>query len=86
METYILSDFTPVATTELIMLSCLQEQFAERNVKLLAMSTQNRLTARGTRYVSHEKWIQDVNDISPTPMKFPIIQDSEGLISRQYNV
>jgi len=81
-------DFTPVATTELIILSCLQKQLAQRNVKLLAVSTQNRTTrtARGMQYVSHEKWVQDVDDISPTPMKFPIVQDSEGLISRAYNV
>jgi len=79
-------DFTPVATTELVIFSFLQKQFAERNTKLIAMSTNNRPTAHGDKYVSHKKWIQDINDISPTPMDFPIIQDKEGLLSRLYNV
>jgi alkyl hydroperoxide reductase subunit AhpC len=79
-------DFVPVATTELVILSFLQEQFAQRNVKLLALSTQNRPTEDGNRYVSHKEWVQDVNDISPKPMEFPIAKDKDGFLSRLYNV
>lgn len=79
-------DFVPVATTELIILSFLQEQFAQRDVKLLALSTQNRPTEDGSQYLSHKEWVQDVNDISPKPMEFPIVTDKDGYLSRLYNI
>lgn len=79
-------DFTPVATTELVIFSFLQPQLAERGVKLLAISTDNRPAAGGNRYVSHKQWVKDVDDISPTAMDFPIVEDQNGSISRSYNV
>jgi len=79
-------DFVPVATTELIILSFLQEQFAQRDVKLLALSTQNRPTEDGSRYLSHKEWVKDVNDISPKPMEFPIAKDKDGHLSLLYNI
>jgi len=79
-------DFETVATTELIVLSFLQEQFAQRDVKLLALSTQNQPTEDGSQYLSHKKWVQDVNDISPKPMEFPIMTDKDGYLSRLYNI
>jgi len=79
-------DFVPVATTELIILSYLQEQFAQRDMKLLALSTQNQPTEDGSRYLSHKQWVQDVNDISPKPMGFPIAKDKDGYLSHLYNI
>jgi len=81
-------DFTPVATTELVIFSYLQQQLAERNVKLVALSTDNRPSDGdgNNHYVSHKHWIHDVNDISPVPMNFPIVQDKDGSLSRLYNV
>jgi len=76
----------PVATTELIILSFLQEQFAQRDVKLLALATQNRPTEDGNQYLSHKEWVKDVNDISPKPMGFPIVTDKDGYLSHLYNM
>jgi len=77
-------DFTPVATTELVIFAHLQKEFAKRNVKLLVISTENRPI--DGKYVPHEDWIQDVNDIGPVPMEFPIVRDTKGEISKLYHV
>jgi len=78
-------DFTPVATTELVMFAQLQEAFASRRVKLVALSTNNEPDEKGD-LVPHEEWVKDVDKISSTPLKFPIINDREGVLSRLYNV
>jgi peroxiredoxin (alkyl hydroperoxide reductase subunit C) len=78
-------DFTPVATTELVMFAYLQQQFTDRNVKFVVISTKNRPTEDG-EYVPHTEWVTDVNDISPSPVKFPIASDADGSLSRLYNV
>jgi len=78
-------DFTPVATTELVMFAQLQEAFAKRGVKLLALSTNNEPGENG-ELISHEEWVKDVDNISLTPLKFPIINDKDGTLSRLYNV
>ena len=48
------ADFTPVCTTELGRTAALQEEFAKRNVKVLALSVDG--------VESHHKWIKDIND------------------------
>jgi len=81
-------DFTPVATTELVLFSHLQTQFAKRKVKLLVLSTENQPTSDSGEsvYIPHDDWVNDVNDIGPVPMKFPIIKDRTGQLSQLYNV
>jgi thioredoxin-dependent peroxiredoxin len=82
-----LIDFTPIATTELIAFTFLQQQFARRNVKLSAISPNNRRTDDGEGYVSHEEWVKDIDEISQqVRLEFPIFQDDEGALSRLYNV
>ncbi|KAN0080759.1 Thioredoxin-like fold, partial [Elaphomyces granulatus] len=78
-------DFTPVATTELVMFAQAQTHFAQRDVKLFAMSTSNEPTGDGG-YVSHEEWVKDVDDISLVPLKIPIINDRDGRLSHLYNI
>jgi len=78
-------DFTPVATTELVMFAQLQSHFAQRCVKLLALSTNNSPDAYG-EYIPHEKWVADVDDLTLDPIKFPIINDRDGTLSRLFNV
>jgi alkyl hydroperoxide reductase subunit AhpC len=80
----ILLDFTPVATTELVVLTQLQSEFARRGVKLFALSTQN--TRREGEYVSHDIWVKDVNELSGSSLLFPIIRDDDGTVSRLFNV
>jgi len=72
-------DFAAVATTELIILAKLQEEFTKRNVKLLVLSTGDSLD-------THERWAKDVEEISGTTLDFPIISDSDRTISHLYHV
>jgi len=81
-------DFTPVATTELVLFAYLQKQFAKRNVKLLVMSTENQPSSDSgdSGYIPHEDWVKDVNDIGTTPMEFPIVKDVDGSLSLLYHI
>jgi alkyl hydroperoxide reductase subunit AhpC len=78
-------DFTPVATTELVGFTELQPEFAQRHVRLFALSTNNTWGHKGT-FEPHENWVKDINEISESPLLFPIISDSDGKISMSYNV
>ncbi|RYP27382.1 hypothetical protein DL767_007701 [Monosporascus sp. MG133] len=78
-------DFTPVATTELITFSDLQAEFAKRRVKLFALSTNNTPHQRGG-FMSHKKWVEDVNELSGGHLQFPIISDTDGTICRAFNL
>lgn len=83
--TWLRLDFTPVATTELVNISELQTPFANRGVKLLALSTNNQPDKNG-EYVQHEVWVNDVNSLSSDPLAFPIVNDRDGKLSRLFNV
>jgi len=72
-------DFAPVATTELILLTKLQPEFAKFNVKLLALST-------GDSLERHLAWEKDVEEISGAQLEFPIIADQDRTVSHLYNV
>jgi alkyl hydroperoxide reductase subunit AhpC len=78
-------DFTPVATTELVSFTEHQSEFAQRHVKLFALSTNNTRAHHGD-FEDHSKWVQDINEISTTPLLFPIICDDDGTISMAFNV
>jgi len=54
-------------------------------VKLLALSTNNRPDSDG-KYVSHEEWVRDVDSLSTEPLRFPLISDPDGKLSRLFNV
>ena len=56
----------------------MEKPFGERNVKLLGMSA-NTLN-------SHEKWIEDIRDISGCTLNFPIIADKNRKISYLYDM
>jgi alkyl hydroperoxide reductase subunit AhpC len=77
-------DFTPVATTELVTFTQLQAEFAKRSVKLFALSTNNTRSEDG--FESHKTWVKDINEISQTPLVFPIISDTDGTIFRMFNL
>src|SRR6188472_2118934 len=63
------ADFTPVCTTELGATSKLSDEFAKRNVKVLALSVDP--------VDSHKSWIEDINETQQTVVKFPIIADAD---------
>jgi alkyl hydroperoxide reductase subunit AhpC len=72
------ADFTPVCTTELGRTAALQEEFAKRNVKVLALSVDG--------VESHNKWIQDINETQQVQVGFPIIADEDRAVANAYDM
>jgi alkyl hydroperoxide reductase subunit AhpC len=72
------ADFTPVCTTELGYTAKLADEFAKRNVKVLALSVDP--------VDSHTKWIDDINDTQGTAVNFPIIADDDRKVSELYDM
>ncbi|AHG63720.1 peroxiredoxin [Advenella mimigardefordensis] len=72
------ADFTPVCTTELGYTAKLADEFAKRNVKVLAVSVDDA--------DSHNKWIEDINDTQNTTVNFPILADDDRKVSTLYDM
>ncbi|MEJ3614336.1 peroxiredoxin [Pseudomonas sp. KBN06P05117] len=72
------ADFTPVCTTELGFTAKLKGQFAQRGVKVLALSVDP--------VESHLKWIDDINETQDTRVNFPIIADADRKVSELYDL
>ncbi|OYU54228.1 MAG: peroxidase [Chitinophagaceae bacterium BSSC1] len=72
------ADFTPVCTTELGKTAGLQEEFAKRNVKVLALSVDS--------VESHQSWINDINETQHVTVGFPIIADKDKSIANAYDM
>jgi len=72
------ADFTPVCTTELGLTAKLKEEFAKRNVKVIALSVDP--------VDSHKKWINDINETQNTKVNFPIIADADRKVSTLYDM
>jgi thioredoxin-dependent peroxiredoxin len=71
------ADYTPVCTTELGKTALLQEEFAKRNVKVLALSVDP--------LDKHLGWINDINETQHVTVGFPIIADNERKVALQYD-
>jgi alkyl hydroperoxide reductase subunit AhpC len=72
------ADFTPVCTTELGRTAQLKEEFAKRNVKVLALSVDP--------LDKHAGWINDINETQNTNVDFPIIADQDRKVSDLYDM
>ncbi|QXV65294.1 peroxiredoxin [Mucilaginibacter sp. 21P] len=72
------ADYTPVCTTELGKTAALKDEFEKRNVKVLALSTDN--------VESHKGWINDINETQNVEVTFPIIGDEDRKISEAYDM
>ena len=72
------ADYTPVCTTELGKTAALKDEFAKRNVKVLALSVDT--------VESHAGWINDINETQGVEVNFPIIGDSDRKISEAYDM
>jgi alkyl hydroperoxide reductase subunit AhpC len=72
------ADFTPVCTTELGAVAKLKNEFAKRNVKVLAVSVDP--------LDSHNKWIGDINETQACSMNFPIIADAGRKVATAYDM
>lgn len=72
------SDYTPVCTTELGRTAQLKDRFAEKNVKVLAISVDD--------LDSHKGWLKDINETQNTTVNFPIIADPDRRIAELYGM
>jgi len=72
------ADFTPVCITELVLTSKLTDEFAKRNVKVIALSVDP--------VESHTRWIKDINSTQKTVVGFPIIADADRKVSELYDL
>lgn len=72
------ADYTPVCTTELGAAAKLKDEFAKRNVKMLALSVDG--------VESHKSWINDINETQHTTVNFPIIADEDKKVSELYDM
>ncbi|MFZ9240381.1 MAG: peroxiredoxin [Chitinophagaceae bacterium] len=72
------ADFTPVCTTELGRTALLKEEFAKRNVKVLAVSVDP--------LDKHNEWIGDINETQDCRVDFPIIADEDRKVAYLYDM
>ena len=72
------ADYTPVCTTELGKTALLQEEFAKRNVKVLAVSVDP--------LDKHEGWVKDINETQNATVNFPLIADEDRKVSTLYDM
>ena len=71
------ADYTPVCTTELGRTAALKDEFAKRNVKVLALSVDP--------VDKHIGWISDINETQHCTVDFPIIADDDKKVSNLYD-
>src|SRR5882757_8433956 len=71
------ADYTPVCTTELGKTALLQDEFAKRNVKVLALSVDP--------LDKHLGWINDINETQKVTVGFPIIADEDKKVALLYD-
>ena len=72
------ADFTPVCTTELGRTALLQDEFAKRNVKVLAVSVDP--------LDKHFEWRKDINDTQNCNVGFPLIADEDRKVALLYDM
>jgi alkyl hydroperoxide reductase subunit AhpC len=71
-------DYTPVCTTELGAFAKLEPEFTKRGAKLIGLSANT--------VESHGGWIKDIDEISGSNLKFPIIGDKERKVALAYDM
>ena len=72
------ADYTPVCTTELGRTAQLKDEFARRNVKVLALSVDP--------LDKHQGWINDINETQQTQVEFPVIADEDRKVATLYDM
>src|SRR5579871_3705092 len=72
------ADYTPVCTTELGKTALLQEEFAKRNTKVLALSVDP--------LDKHLGWVNDINETQNVSVNFPLIADEDRVVAGLYDM
>ena len=71
-------DFTPICTTELGSMAVLNDEFAKRGAKILAVSVD--------KVEDHKRWTKDIQDVCGAEVKYPIIGDTELKVAKLYDM
>ena len=71
-------DFTPVCTTELGAVSALRKEFEARNTKVIGLSVDP--------IDSHERWKNDIRDVTGHALNFPLIADPDRRVANLYDM
>ena len=71
-------DFTPVCTTELGYTAKLADEFAKRDVKVLAVSVDS--------VEEHKKWAADIEETQGIAPNFPLIGDEKKVVADLYDM
>ena len=71
-------NFTPVCTTELGAMAGLKTEFDRRNVKILGLSVDP--------VADHNRWADDIRDVTGYAPNYPLIGDSELKIAKLYEM
>ena len=72
------ADYTPVCTTELGRTALLKDEFAKRDVKVLAVSVDP--------LERHAGWVSDINETQNVQVDFPLIADGDRNVSTLYDM
>lgn len=72
------ANYTPVCTTELGLTAKLHDEFAKRNVKVLALSVDE--------LGNHAGWIDDINKTQLANVNFPILADADRKVSQLFDM
>lgn len=71
-------DFTPVCTTEFIAFSKACNDFQSHNTQLMGLSIDSN--------PSHLAWAKSIEELTGSPVPFPIIADRDGAIAAKYGM
>ncbi|MFP6626967.1 MAG: peroxiredoxin [Deltaproteobacteria bacterium] len=71
-------DFTPVCTTELGYVAGLKPEFDKRNCKAIGLSIDP--------VSDHEKWAGDIEETQGHALNYPLIGDSDLVVSKLYDM
>jgi alkyl hydroperoxide reductase subunit AhpC len=72
------ADFTPVCTTELGTTARLKDEFAQRGVKVAALSVDP--------LPSHREWVKDIEETQHVKVEFPLIADPDRNVALAYDM
>ena len=71
-------NYTPVCTTELGAVAKLKKEFDKRNVKVIGLSVDG--------VADHEKWSQDITDVTGSSLNFPLLADPDKKVADLYDM